>query len=357
MSPAFTVLIRNEHKYLPRIFYMPDRKKNKILSALRRYFSGNKSDEGEKIFSLWFKSFDDSEGYLDQLNEEDRLQYKNDVFRSLQKKLNKTDSVVQIPLHKKLPEKRNTLYRVAAILLIGTLLSLAGIYMSGVTESEEIPVVMVERSNPVGQISEFILPDGSTVWLSAASTLEYPETFSEMERTVELNGEAFFEVQTDADRPFVVNSGPLTTSVLGTSFNITAYQDDPDMVVTLATGKVEVAVQGSEQKLVLEPNQKVSYKTYSGLSDVSQIDARLARAWIQRELIFIREDFATIARTFERWYGVEFVFEDESLKDETFVYHFKELSLQNSMIVLKELAEFEYEIEEERVVINRSGNE
>jgi transmembrane sensor len=330
---------------------MPDKKDNKIPDALRRFFSGKKSEEGKKIYDQWFRTFDDSEGYLNRLNDSEKEEYKKNVFRSIQKKLNKSSSRKPVPLHKKRPGKFSVFYRVAAILIIGALLSLAGVYLSGVSEPVDIPVVMVERSNPVGQISEFTLPDGSTVWLSAASTLEYPEQFSDENRTVTLDGEAFFDVEQDESRPFVVSSGPLTTSVLGTSFNVTAYQDDPGMEVTLATGRVEVAVQDSEQKQILEPNQKIRYQAETGLSEVSEADALLARAWTQRELVFMREDFATIARTFERWYGVEFVFEDESLKEETFVYHFRELSLQNSMIVLNELAEFDYEIEGQRVII------
>lgn len=333
---------------------MSERINNKILHALRRYFSGNKSEEGENIYNKWFQSFEDPKVYLDRLSEAERQQYKDNAFHSLQKKLNHTDTVTPIQLNKKHPGKRSVFYRVAAILMIGTMLSLAGVYLSGVTEPEEIPVVMIERSNPVGQISEITLPDGSTVWLGAASSLEYPETFSEEARSVQLNGQAFFDVVSDPGKPFTVESGPLFTTVLGTSFNVRAYHDDPNMEVTLATGKVEVTVNDNGQKQKLEPNQRVRFDSENGLGETESVDASLANSWTQRELVFIRESFETIARTFERWYGIEFVFEDETLKEETFVYHFKELSLQNSMIVLNELAEFDYEIDNNKVFVRRS---
>lgn len=332
---------------------MANNKRNRILDALKQVFSGENTKEGEEIFDRWFHSHDDSQGYLSSLDEQQRKQHKKRLFRSIQKETGKTPVAPSRHPHRQRGGKLTVFSKVAAILLTAGVLSLAGYYISGGLEPVESPVVMVERSNPVGQISEITLPDGSTVWLSAASSIEYPDQFSTGERIINLYGEAFFDVLPDSGRPFVVNSGPVSTSVLGTSFNVRAYNDDPDLEVTLATGKVEVAVSGSDRKQILEPNQKVGYTSEAGLSDVSQADARLARAWTQRELVFMRENFATIARTFERWFGVEFVFEDETLKEEVFVYHFKELSLQNSMIILSELAEFEYEITGRQVMIRK----
>lgn len=337
---------------------MFENKNNRILHALRRFFSGEPSEEGEQIFNKWFRSFDDAKGYLERFHESEREEYKKGVFRSLKKdlELDKSHSVRPVSIHNKRLGKFYVFRKVAALLVVGILLSFAGVQMSGVNEPEIVPLVMIEKTNPVGQISKITLPDGSTVWLSAASTIEYPETFSETKRTIELNGEAFFEVVRDIERPFVVQSGPLSTQVLGTSFNVKAYEEDLDMEVTLATGKVEVSVEGKEQKQVLEPNQKVRYEREAGLGKVQTADASLAKAWTQRELVFMRESFAAISKTFERWYGVDFVFENEELKEETFVYHFKELSLQNSLIVLNELADFEYEItEDKRVIIRRSA--
>lgn len=334
---------------------MSERENNKILHALRSYFSGNKSEEGENIYNKWFQSFDDSNGYLDRLSEAERQQYKDSAYHALQKKLNNTDTVTPIQLNKKRPGKLFIFYRVAAILMIGTMLSLAGIYLAEVTDPEEVPVVLIEKSNPVGEISNITLPDGSTVWLGAASSLQYPEMFSKDARSVQLNGQAYFDVVSDSSKPFTVESGPLLTRVLGTSFNVRAYHDDPNMEVTLASGKVEVIVTDNGQKQILEPNQQVRFDSENGLGEMKLVNASLAKSWTQQELVFIRESFESIASTFERWYGIEFVFEDDTLMEERFVYHFKELSLQNSMNVLNELAEFDYEIDNNTVYVRRSA--
>lgn len=338
---------------------MTDQQKDRILRALRRFFSTRDSQDegGEKIFDRWFDSFDDSEGYLDRLSQREREEYRNRIFQSVNKELKVTEYSYRQPLHRNRTGRWSMFNRVAAILVIGTVLSLAGAYLSGVTEPEVVPVVMVQKSNPIGQISEIALPDGSVVWLSAASTLAYPEEFSGTNRAVDLDGEAFFEVTRDTDRPFIVNSGPLSTRVLGTSFNIRAYRNDPDVEVTLVTGRVEVTANEGGQTQTLAPNQQVSYTREAGLGETREADALLARAWTERELVFMRESFATIARTFERWYGVEFIFEEESLKEEEFVYHFKELSLRNSMIILNELADFEYEITDQKVIIKQPNSQ
>lgn len=333
---------------------MVKRNRNKIIAALRDFFSGKKSKEGNHVFNSWFQTFDDSNGYLEKLNHQEKKDYKNKVFQAVQEKINRKIQSEPIPIRANRKRKRKLVYKIAAVFIIGVLLSVVGVYLNSVSETEDMPVVMIEKTNPTGQISKFTLPDGSVVWLSAASSLEYPEKFPGDMRTIHLEGEAFFDVKRDSDRPFVVHSGPLYTSVLGTSFNIEAYTEDPDMVVTVATGKVEVSLNNTQQKKMLEPNQQVRYDSESGLSEVIQADAFLARAWTQKELIFMRDSFATIARTFERWYGVEFIFESEELKDEVFIYHFKELSLRNSMDVLIELADFDYRIDDQKVYIKQS---
>lgn len=271
-----------------------DKKKN-FLQALRDYFSGNNSEKGEKIFDNWFNSFDDSEGYLNQLDEEDRKIYKSRSLYSLKEKLKVTTHPASTSLNDKRSIKWSVLYKVAAILLIEGMLSIAGVYMSGITNTDDVSSAMIVQSNPVGQVTEFTLPDGSSVWLSAASSIEYPEEFSKDKRTVNLQGEAFFDVKHDSERPFQVRSGPVTTLVLGTSFNVKAYQSDPILEVTLASGRVEVFENEGVDKKTLEPNQQVLFKREIGFGEVRNRDASLSKAWTRGELVFMRESFDDIA--------------------------------------------------------------
>jgi ferric-dicitrate binding protein FerR (iron transport regulator) len=121
---------------------------------------------------------------------------------------------------------------------------------------------MVAETKP-GQSRTLVLGDGTRVWLGPASRLEYPDKFTGKERTVELAGEAFFTVAENADKPFIVRTGSLNTRILGTSFDIVAYRDRSYSTVTVATGKVSVAIgdkskKGSSPMEVL-PNQRVTF--------------------------------------------------------------------------------------------------
>lgn len=110
------------------------------------------------------------------------------------------------------------------------------------------------------------LPDGTRVWLSPNSTLKYPDKFSGNSRTVALEGEAFFEVTHDASHPFIIQSGQVSTRVLGTGFNISAYQQSPDIRITLVTGKVAVALQKKNglAEEILTPNQQATINKAEG---------------------------------------------------------------------------------------------
>lgn len=328
--------------------------KDSILNALRDFFSGKKSKKGKQVFNSWFRSFDDSKGYLSQLTEKERAEYKNRIFHSVKNNISRdySSKTNRYPLK----TSRTVWFKMAAVILMGVMLSVAGLYTGIKYFDNETGEVLIEKYNPSGQISEIILSDGSSVWLSTESTLIYPEQFNENQREVTLHGEAYFEVEHNPDRPFSVNSGPLSTNVLGTSFNIKAYDDDSDIAITLITGKVQVIDKVNNGIIELDPDEVVRFDKAKGFGAVEQTNGALATAWTNKELVFMRESFTTIARTFERWYGVEFVFEDEEIKNEEFVYHFKEFSLKNSMSVLSKLGGFDYRIEQDRVYITEPNN-
>lgn len=332
------------------------RRYRNILQDLRELFSGKHSEAGKRIYERWFDSFDDTKGLLDELDEHEQIKYSQHLFEDLNTDLDLSSSVKPVAIHGKVKQrfKNGSLYRVAAILVVGLLLStfLTERFIS--MEPQVEPVEIVEKSNLRGQISEIVLPDGSTVWLGAASSLEYPETFSDEERTVSLTGEAYFDIESDITRPFVVESGPISTVVTGTSFNVKAYQEDETVEITLLTGSVEVTSRDEGVTRSLQPDQRISWEKSSGLGVAEATDAAISISWIDHEFLFIRDSFRTIAKTFERWYGVDFIFMDEDLAEETFVYHFRGLSLENSLKVLNEMADFNYEISGRQVYI--TGN-
>lgn len=159
-------------------------------------------------------------------------------------------------------------------------------------------------STPRGGHYRIDLPDGTRVWLNAASRLTFPPSFAGLaERRVELSGEAYFEVAKDAARPFKVISQANTVEVLGTAFNINAYNDEPDVKTTLVQGAVKV--NGS----TLRPGQQAVL--HNGNTSVREAETAVETAWKNGEFIFSGQDFKTVMRMISRWYDVDVVYETE----------------------------------------------
>jgi len=161
-----------------------------------------------------------------------------------------------------------------------------------------------------GQKLNIRLGDGTQVRLNSGSSLKYPESFIGDKREVELTGEAFFEVSPDS-RPFVIRSGEVMTTVLGTSFNINTYSENEQVAVTVASGKVRVASPNKE--IHLGPNEQGLYdkRTRSMAKKVTDIAPYLN--WKDGILSFEDADMISVAGTLERWYGAKINFGNKGI--------------------------------------------
>ncbi|ERJ59398.1 FecR family protein [Sphingobacterium paucimobilis] len=157
-----------------------------------------------------------------------------------------------------------------------------------------------------------LLEDGTKVWLNAGSSLRFPDRFVGGKREVELDGEAYFEVQprqlaaTQGTKyePFIVKSKSQQIQVLGTQFNVSAYKEDVDVLSTLIEGKVEVTATLTGIKQLLKPNQQ-STVGLDGRIKVKEVDASEIKAWMDGSFVFANENLETILRRISRWYDVE----------------------------------------------------
>ncbi|QNL48075.1 FecR domain-containing protein [Olivibacter sp. SDN3] len=163
---------------------------------------------------------------------------------------------------------------------------------------------------PRGGQYHLVLPDGTKVWMNAASTLTYAINGSAKERLVKLEGEAYFEVTKDPQRPFRVESKGQIVEVLGTHFNINSYADEPAVKTTLVEGSVKVAGTANQQAVILQPGQQAALDEHSRLS-VKQADISDAMAWKNGKFSFKHSDIGTVMRQLSRWYGVEVIFQGE----------------------------------------------
>jgi len=168
-----------------------------------------------------------------------------------------------------------------------------------------LPAVYNTMTTPRGRQYFLQLADGSKVWLNAESAIRFPTAFNGHERRVEITGEAYFEVAKDPARKFMVTSNGVTTEVLGTHFNVNAYNDEEAVKVTLLEGAVKVR-QGSNSN-ALKPGQQASIK--NGITVDEHADTESALAWKNGQFRFNGVSIETIMRQAARWYDIDVVFE------------------------------------------------
>lgn len=163
-------------------------------------------------------------------------------------------------------------------------------------------------STPRGGQYQLLLPDGTKVWLNAASSITYPTTFSAKERRVSITGEAYFEVTKDPSKKFIVNSGSISTEVLGTHFNMNTYKDDEVMKITLLEGSVKI-VKG-ELSNILRPGQQAQAKERDkAIKIINNADLNQSIAWKNGIFNFNKLPLKDVMLQLGRWYNVEIVYE------------------------------------------------
>lgn len=171
-------------------------------------------------------------------------------------------------------------------------------------------------STPRGGQYQLTLSDGTRVWLNAASSITYPTAFKGPERNVIISGEAYFEVAADPARPFKVNAGGQQIEVLGTSFNVNVYDDEPVKKTTLLTGAIAVQAgsslatsrQKSVTSVILHANEQAQLTAGNGIVKVEVANGRDVVAWKDGSFSFKSVDIATIMRQVERWYNVNVIY-------------------------------------------------
>ncbi|WP_065218180.1 MULTISPECIES: FecR family protein [Butyricimonas] len=164
----------------------------------------------------------------------------------------------------------------------------------------------------------FILSDGTKVWLNAESELDFPVDFIGEERVVKLKGEAYFEVEPDAAHPFIVETKEVRTRVLGTSFNIKAYDNEESVYTTLLTGKVEVSAVNENESVILTSGMQCEWEKDEHVMEMKKVDAEKYVAWKQGQFMFDNENITVVTRVLERWYGLKFIYNEGCSRKHTF---------------------------------------
>lgn len=190
------------------------------------------------------------------------------------------------------------------------------VYIIPKSSSKEVSYNTIET--PRGGQYQIVLPDGSQVWLNAASSIRYPTSFSASSRTVSITGEAYFEVAKNPLLPFRVISGGQTVQVLGTHFNICAYPDEKGIRTTLIEGSVKVTNNKFNSAATLRPGQQSLITATDKTIDVRPAEIDDILAWKNGSFNFNNEDIYSIMRKLSRWYDVDISYTNQEIQRQRF---------------------------------------
>ncbi|MGJ5642395.1 FecR domain-containing protein [Formosa sp. S-31] len=194
---------------------------------------------------------------------------------------------------------------------------------------------------PRGGEYQLVLSDGTKVWLNSDTELTYEVPFTGEARQVSLKGEAFFEVAPNKDMPFIVSTGEQKVQVLGTKFNVSAYSDKPVIETTLVEGKVSVEDTLSHDALTLAPNEQAILDLKTAGLEKHKVDVYPYTAWKDGRFVFNNVPLETLLEKMSKWYNVEVVFANDSLKHIKFT---GDLPRYNDMTNILEIIEAEMSV-------------
>lgn len=375
-----------------------------ILELAKKWQEGTISNEEKLYYEEWYNSFDDSELKLSRPSELSQEELSDRIYASLKKQI---DGTAERSVTRKL------YYRIAAAASILLCLGLGGNWLlkhpssdmpsavvqdiqpgtnkafltlsngkkitltdvangelfqqqgiqivkkqdgqvifqvSGKNISDKFRSVPNRIETPKGGQYQIQLPDGTKVWLNAASTLTFPSTFVHAaQRKVELVGEAYFEVKKNSNLPFLIQTSTQLVEVLGTHFNINSYRDEQVVKTTLLTGSVKISSRNHEYKpVVIKPGQEAVSVARSIEVGPANIEADMA--WKNGLFIFKNSDLSTVMRQLSRWYDIEVEFKGPVPPEEFNGKVYRNMTLNEVLEVLS-FSKVKFKIEGKKMTI------
>ena len=300
---------------------------------LIRYIDGMLTEEEAVEVKNWRAASLENEKLLEQVYFTAQVASRLKVMRTVNP--DEALSRFKSRIHKK--EKRlalrqvlGVIQRAAAVLFIPVFLLSAYLFIQ---QGQGNVRTLAVRTNP-GVVSAFDLPDGSKVWLNAGSSLKYPTQFNDKQRVVSMQGEAYFEVESDKKHPFIVKTKQLTVEATGTAFNVNAYAPDHVTAVTLVKGKVAVTLD-QKKTISLSPGEKIDYNLATSLYNVNKTNTYKWCSWKDGILIFRDDPLEYVFKRLGQTYNVEFILKDAELGKYSYKATFEGESLNEILRLLE----------------------
>ncbi|MDN5201679.1 FecR domain-containing protein [Fulvivirgaceae bacterium BMA10] len=327
--------------------------KEELLRILEKYRNGTASPEEKEISNRflanrekhWIDDWSDMEA-----SEKDKMRV--EMFESILKKVEVQTGMVKRP--------KRAIWHVAAMFAL--FMGIAWFFVSNDAQQPS-QVSYITKIAARGQKLTVTLSDGSMVKLNSESSITFPESFADADtRTIQLVGEAFFEVTRDEAKPFKISTDSLITTVLGTSFNVRAYPEDVSISVTVATGKVLIQPRNPKEDersqrshAILTPGQQGLFNKQSASITKSTVDPDKYLAWRHNLIRFDRIPLSEAVEILERWYDVEIELENEIGRTCLIEGSYQNESLANVLESMQFAGRLEYEFVNKRK-IKISGN-
>lgn len=305
----------------------------------------NAAQENQYLFEKSKKAWGKGEKFISETSlQKDRSKLESEYNRYLSARVKKMN-------------RQSFIYKIAAVLAFPIAMAI-GWYLFG--ESEK-PVQLAEQlyeiSSPKGHVSKVKLPDGTQVWINTNSSIVYDAaSFNQNNREIQLKGEAYFEVTSSEEKPFIVVTPHANVKVTGTSFNVNAYPASPLFETVLAEGKIELQLKsGATESLIVEPNQQVIFNSINKKFDIQSVEAEMFTAWRNGEIIFKDATLADLIKELERIYDIQFHLKPASLGELRFRGMF---SYNNNLIEalekIKKSSNVNYYIENKEVWLKKT---
>ena len=247
---------------------------------------------------------------------------------------------------------------IAAIFIFFILVSFGAYWVinSTTTEIKEIQSREIVKSNPKGQKSTVFLSDGSKVILNSGSTITYSSIFDNDKREVKIYGEAYFEVEHEKDRPFIVKTDYMDVRVLGTSFNVKAFENQKSIKVSLTTGQVEVYEHGKDlgsiDRIILSPGQTISYDINEmSFEKITSFNPEADYGWKDGLIYFEKASFNDVVSKLSNWYNVDIKIQGKPKKEWNYSGKFDNYALNNVLHAISFSEKFVYKFEGNKVTI------
>lgn len=341
-----------------------------FLEILKKYRIGNASDEEKKMIDAWYEAMGQQSGEVSGIKEKDLAEnywsyIKNHIANEQGRTLESQSSARQ-------KVRFISYYYYIGIAASAVIAFVAFLYLANRNDATEIkkltkveepvPAIWEQVSNSKNVAQRFSLSDGSQVTLEPQSWIKFPSAFDQSVREVHLEGEAFFEVAHNEQKPFFVFANGVTTKVLGTSFTVKAYKQQKDVIVSVKTGRVSVYSSDHDKSVetpavILTPNQQIIYDKKN--ETVSRGIVAVPQPLLEEEEIKrMRFDAAPVKEIFEaieKIYGVDIVFDEALFASCTLTTLVSDGGLYNRLDIVTSAIGAKYTLNESTIVVSGPG--